>query len=219
MSAEKTVTEEELEEVFRDDPEFGLTLLHVEFKDVILRCIKKKAWALGLSDWLDVYQETMMTMIAKVREPGFDPRRPLRLVQVIACRKAIDHLRRKGHRVNTQDDSILPHIAADLKNTDLGFEWQSLGPADWKEFRKALHEVIALLPDRQREVAMAYVDHYEDFKERDTYLPLAEAVGRITGKKQNVVAVKSAWIEARRKIAEALTKRGFNFLFLERSEP
>ena len=76
--------------------------------------------------------------------------------------------------------------------------------------------VIATLPERQRIVAQAYVDHYEDYKERDTYLPLSEAVGRVTGRRENVVAVKSAWIEAEKKIVRELTRRGFNYL--DRSE-
>ncbi len=212
MSAGNSTAEEDLEEAFRIGPEFGLTLLHEDFQEVLLRCIKGAAWSLSAEERLDVYQETMLAMIGEARKADFDPHRPLRLAQTIAHRRAIDYLRAKGHRANTNTDAVLPHVAAGLKNTDLGFEWRSLGPADWKEFRKALAEVIATLTERQRIVAQAYVDHYEDFKERGTYLPLAEAVGRVTGRRENVAAVKSAWVEASRKIVCELTRRGFDYL-------
>ena len=83
---------------------------------------------------------------------------------------------------------------------------------EWGEFRQNLHEVVAELPGRQLIVARVFVDNYEDFRARDTYAPLAELVGKITGKLESVVAVKNVWLEAKKKIVAEMTRRGFNFL-------
>ena len=212
MGVESSDGETVLEEAFRLDPDLGIELLDSEFGELIFRRIKRVAWSSSLDDRLDIYQETLLAMLQRARRPDFDTRRPLRLAQAIACRKAVDHLRKRHHRLNADDDAVLSHIAADLKDTNLGFEWKYLGPVEWSEFRKALLEVLATLPERQRVVAQAFVDHYEDFKERDTYLPLAEAVGRVTGRRESVVGVKSAWADAKRKIIAEMSRRGFNYL-------
>ena len=80
------------------------------------------------------------------------------------------------------------------------------------EFKQALFEEIGKLPERQRIVATAFFDNYEDLRARGTYLPLAQAVAAIKGEDENVVAVKSAWHEAKRKLVRGLTRRGLNFL-------
>ena len=61
-------------------------------------------------------------------------------------------------------------------------------------------------------MARCFVDHFEEFHERDTYKPLAEAVSAVTGKSESVAAVKSDWRYAREKIATALHRRGYSFI-------
>ena len=70
MAATKPVTENELEQAFRDDPEFGLALLHEDYRHQIGRYIKAKAWVLSREDIKDVYQETMFEMVKVIRSPG-----------------------------------------------------------------------------------------------------------------------------------------------------
>lgn len=212
MTAEDKISEEELEEQLRTDPMFGMQLLHVDYRDRIARYIKRRGRSLDSEEIKDLYQQTMLEMIESVRKPDFDPERPLRLVLAIAKRRTIDYLRRKGYRANTNHDAILPHVAEDLGKSDINLRWRYLDRMRQKEFRPALEEEIAKLPERQRIVATAYVDNFEDFRERDTYLPLARAVSAITNKDENVVAVKSAWHEAKRKLVKELTRRGFDFL-------
>ena len=215
MTARNAVTEKELEEVFKDDPDFGIRVLHEDFREVILAYIKKHAWGLQLADWMDIYQKTMLQLIQRSREPHFDHRRPLALVfRIVKCR-ARDTLRRKKHRANPDNDAILNYVGKDFSESDIGIKLRYPDRVVWQEFRQNLYEVIAALPERQRIVARAFVDNYEDFRERDTYTLLAELVSKITGKPETVVAVKNAWLEAKQKIVKEMTRRGFNFLEAE----
>jgi hypothetical protein len=81
--------------------------------------------------------------------------------------------------------------------------------------REILLTFIATLPERQRIVAQCFIDNFEDFRLRDTYRPLAEAVGAITGVTENVAAVKSVWRQAREKIIAELQRRGYTYITVE----
>lgn len=215
MTAQNPVSEQDLEEAFRDDPDFGIRLLYEDYREQILRYIKKHGWGLQLADWLDVFQKTMFETWEKSKLPDFDYHRPLALVQEIALCRIRDELRRKKHRANPDTDAILDHVARDFAGSELGVALRYPDNVVWEEFRQNLHEVIAALPERQLIVARVFVDNYEDFRERDTYAPLAELVNKVTGKPESVVAVKNAWLEAKQKIVREMTRRGFNFLEAE----
>jgi hypothetical protein len=74
---------------------------------------------------------------------------------------------------------------------------------------------IATLPERQRIVAQCFIDNFEDFRERDTYRPLADAVSAITGTTESVAAVKNVWRYAREKIIVELQRRGYTYMRVE----
>jgi hypothetical protein len=112
---------------------------------------------------------------------------------------------------------MLGLFAADLKDTDLGQKIKYQDPLVWKEFHIALRECIEKLPEMQRVTAFCFVDRYEELRERDMYVPLANAVSKVLGRNVTVAAVKSAWTVAKERIVEDLTRRKFNFL--DRSEP
>src|SRR5947209_4923175 len=196
--------EETLQDQLRADPERAVAYLHEQFGLQIARYLKRVTWSLlDAEDLKDAYQETLKGVLEKVRTPGFDPGRPLRLVYAIARRKGCDGLRRRGHRMATADDETLQQIRAIPGTTPL------LGPAEAREFREVLFKIIEALPARQRLVARVFVDHFEEFRARETYQPLAEAVSAITGEPENVLAVKSAWRAARAAIASELIHRGY----------
>lgn len=98
MAASNPITDKELEDVFQDDPEFGLKLLYTDFRDQIARYIKSKLWGLPAAirsqEVKDVFQETMLALVPFVRDPNFDWREPLRIVFAIAENKAIDAVRK-----------------------------------------------------------------------------------------------------------------------------
>jgi len=210
MEAHNPVSEEELEQAFEGDPDFGVEALYKDYYEVIFRYIKKHGWGLQLADRLDVLQQTMLELIEVARAPGFDPHKPLALVFTIAQRRIKDKLRRNKHRPSADPDAILTHVAKDYAGSAFGIKWKFADNLHWEDFRQALHEVIATLPGKQLIVARVFVDNYETFRERDTYGPLAELVSRVTGEQETVAGVKSAWHEAKQKIVREMTRRGFN---------
>ena len=213
MAATKPITEEELEQAFRDDPGFGLALLHEDYRHQIGRYIKAKAWGLSREDINDVYQETMLEMVKVIRSPDFDGNRALRIVYDIAKKRAYDALRRRKFRPKQDLDGAIEQIAKDLSGTKIGLEWKLLDKVVWAEFRQASIEAVCKFPRKQQIVARCYVDHYEDFGEREIYAPLARMVGEITGEVENAVTIKKLWQEAKKQLVKEL--KGFNFLKTE----
>jgi hypothetical protein len=138
------------------------------------------------------------------------------MVLAISKYKTFDILRERGHRVNLDEDAILAAVAADTRGSDLILQWRlHVFPAELRELREILIEFIATLPERQRIVAQCFVDNYEDFRERDTYQPLAAAVSAVTKITETVASVKSAWQAARVRIIAELQRRGYTYIKVE----
>jgi DNA-directed RNA polymerase specialized sigma24 family protein len=218
MAATDPVSREaDLDEAFEDSPEFGIRYLHSEFRERILRHIKR--CGRGFFDYHDlqeVYQETMIGMLVRARKAGFEPCRSLRMVLTIARNKAINVLRKRGHKINLNEDAILDVVAADTKNSDIYFQWRlHASEIERRELREILLLFIATLPERQRIVAQCFVDNFEEFRERDTYRPLADAVSAFTGITESVAAVKNDWRYAREKIIAELQRRGYTYITVE----
>jgi DNA-directed RNA polymerase specialized sigma24 family protein len=212
MAAHPGFSEDDLEAALRRQPRHGLALLHEHFGLLVARYLKRVTWGLlSPEDLQDAYQETLRAVMLHVSRPGFQPERPLRLVFALARRKGVDALRRRGHQVRTDVQSVLECGAADLVASRVGAVWRErMGPAEAAEFREVLLEIVQSLPERQRLVARVFIDHFEDFGRRDTYEPLAASLSVVTGQPENVQAVKSAWRAARGKIAAELARRGYD---------
>jgi DNA-directed RNA polymerase specialized sigma24 family protein len=217
MAATDPLTEADLDSAFESSPEFGVQCLDSDFRERILRYIKRVGRGFfDIHDMLDVYQETLIGVLARARQDGFDPCRSLRMVLRIARNKATDLLRQRGHRINLDEDAILEAVVADTKGSDLILQWRlHVFPAEARELREILLAFIATLPERQRIVAQCFIDNYEDFRARDTYRPLAEAVSAITHVTESVAAVKSEWRYAREKIIAELNRRGYTYITVE----
>ncbi|MHC4401369.1 MAG: RNA polymerase sigma factor [Planctomycetota bacterium] len=208
MRAGEPVTEKELDEAFRADPEFGLVALDADFRKDIGRCIKSVGWSFDSHEIWDVYQQVLLELVEMVRKGTVDLNQPLLpLAKTIARRRAIDHLRRKGHRLKRNLDDVLETLAEKLTSSNLNLRWRYLDRLVQKEFRAALMEEVSQLPHKQRVVAEARVNHFEDGWEA-----VKEEVSRVTGKQETVVAVKSAWRDAKETLRDRLTRRKFNFL-------
>jgi DNA-directed RNA polymerase specialized sigma24 family protein len=217
MAATDPVSEADLDEAFEACPDFGIRFLDSEFRERVLRHIKRCGRGFFDShDQLDVYQETLIAMHARAKQPGFEPCRSLRMVLAIARNKAIDLLRQRGHRINLDQDAILEVVAADTKGSDIHLQWRlQVFPAEARELKEILLTFIATLPERQRIVAQCFIDNFEDFRQRDTYRPLAEAVSAITGVTESVAAVKNDWRYAWEKIIAELQSRGYTYIRVE----
>lgn len=220
MTASNPITDKELEDVFQDDPEFGLRLLYTDFRDQIARYIKSRLWGLppGIraEEVKDVFQETMAGLVPYVRNPDFDWREPLRIVYDIARKKAATAVRKRKFRPKEDVDGAIDRIAKDLAGTNIGLEWKMQTKTEWSEFCAALLEAVStVLTEKQAIVARCYVDNYEDFGEREIYAPLARLVGEITGEDENAVTIKKLWHDARKRLVKELTRKGFNFVKTE----
>jgi DNA-directed RNA polymerase specialized sigma24 family protein len=211
MAVIDSVSEAGLESALRENPDRAIEMLATEHREFIVRYIKRATWGLLKPDELMVaYQETMLALVKKVREAGFDPCRPMRMVYTIAWNKGVDLLRARRQCMSTNADGLIEALAASVKDTETGDHWRRLTPAERKEFREVLVATVQSLPKRQRIVAVCYLDCFEDVLREDSYRPLAQAVSRFTGDAETVANVKSAWHVARRKIAAELACRGYD---------
>jgi RNA polymerase sigma factor (sigma-70 family) len=218
MATSNPVSEDELDSAFRAGSDFGVEYLHLEFSGQIFQHILRAARGfLNQEEALEVYQETLVAVIERARKPDFDPCRSLRMVFSIARNKTVDYLRaRKKLRINEDYDAILDAVALDTKNADLGYRWRlKVGPGEARELREILLAFLPTLPERQRIVAQCFIDNFEEFRARDTYKPLADAVSAVTGVTESVAAVKSEWRYAREKICTHLQGLGYDFFKAE----
>src|SRR5262249_36613720 len=152
----------------------------------------------------------------RTQSPAFNSCRSLRVVLAVARNKAIDLLRRRKHRINLDEDAILEVVADDTRGSDILSQWRlHRSHIDAKELREILLTFIATLPERQRIAAQCFIDNFEDFRQRDTYRPLAEAVSAITGITASVADVKNDWRYAREKIIAELQRRGHTYITVE----
>ena len=113
-------------------------------------------------------------------------------------------------------DGAIEQIANDLAGTKIGREWKLQSRVEWDEFHCELLQAIdRVLTPKQAVVVRCYIDNYEDFGERDIYAPLARLVAEITGNDENAMTVKKQWLEARKRLVDELSRRGFKFLEIE----
>jgi RNA polymerase sigma factor (sigma-70 family) len=211
MTAPPSVHNDDLRDALQEAAAAALDHLHAAFGVRLARYLKRVTWGLlSPEDLQDAYQETLLAFWKQTQAVGFDPEQPLRLAQTIAQRKGLDALRRRGHRPATNQESLMSAIETDLQSSRLGIAWcKQMGPAERQELRQVLLDTIAALPERQRLVARVYLDHFEDFGQRDLYEPLTRAVAEVTGQAENVQAIKSLWRAARTALAAELTRRGY----------
>ena len=217
MAATNPVSEPELEAAFREGAKYGVELLDLDYREQIIQYIKRETWGiLDAGELMGAYGETLVAVFLKASKEGFDPCRPLRMVNAIARNKGIDVLRaRRRCRMRTNQEAILDGIAASLKDTEGGCRWRLLSPTERREFQEAVLDAVQALPERQKIVARCYVDCFEEIIAEGSYRPLAVAVGTVTGTQETVVNVKSAWHVAKKKIATELNRRGFDFIIVE----
>jgi RNA polymerase sigma factor (sigma-70 family) len=218
MATPNPMIEDDLDSAFREGSVFGVQYLVAECRDLIHQHIKRAGRGhLSPEEFAIVYQDTIVGVIERTRNPTFDPCRSLRMVYAIAHNKAVDFLRdRKKHCVNLDYDVILDAVAIDTKDTDLGYRWRlHVGSGEAKELREILLKFIPTLPERQRIVAQCFVDNFERFRPRGIYKPLAEAVSEVTGITENVADVRNDWRYAREKIIAHLQRLGYDFFRVE----
>jgi RNA polymerase sigma factor (sigma-70 family) len=209
------VTEDDLEQQFRDDKQSAVQLLESEYREHIWRYIKSICRYFFEDDIHDVYQKTFCDFIRCVKRPDFEPHRPLRLLQHIAKLRAIDCIRRrKSSRIRNAGE-LIEALSANLTDTKVRLDWSMIAKEEWPRFRQALDRAVDELPPKQRNAALAYLEVYEIVDEERAYRALAERIGQITGKNCTSAQAYDNWRAARRAIAAKLRREQFHLLIEE----
>lgn len=215
MESAEPFTDEDLkdlEDLLRTDPRAACDLIHEAYQERVFAYIKKLGRGfLKTEDCLDAYQEVMLAFWQRAQRKDFDPKGFERMLFRMAHNKAIDGRRLKTTR-RRHDHDLIAAVAADLKDTDVGRQWSLMDVLEREEFRQIVESVIDKLPDRQKVVAVVFVDNFEEFRARNTYLPLAERVRDLTGEEVSVACVKSAWRAVRERLITILSAKGFSLV-------
>ncbi|MGO9112587.1 MAG: RNA polymerase sigma factor [Thermoguttaceae bacterium] len=210
MTMDQLPGQGELEILLASDPAGFIAALDLHYRKILSRYIER--WTFGTLDreeLKDAYQETMVAVWTRVRQPGFVPHAPLRMVYAIARNVAVTMRRRRLGRPFRVDYEAVAHAAGrDLSGTQAGLRWQLLSPDERREFQDAVADIIARLPPRQRMAALAFVETYEELRAKNTSSPLVAAMSALSGKKEDATAAMSAWRFARQKIRDELTQKG-----------
>ena len=216
MEVEEKVEEEELAEFLPDDTDGFIECLHELYGEKIIAWIGKKSLGV-LSEFQlqKAYQETLIATWKKVKDPNFDPKRPLRMVFAIAEIKALDARRKKYRRPKKRpvpETEVTNFIISDLQNSDLRLDWQLADEEEKARLQEALPGIVAELPEKQRAAAVAFLECYEEIRPKNLYKPLARAMSEATGGDVTVDAAKSAWRGAVEKIRSELVRRDIGFI-------
>ena len=209
------VTEDDLEQQFKDDKQFAVQLLDSEYREHLWRYIKSVCRYFTGDEIRDVYQDTLVEFIRRVKRPDFDPHKPLRLIQHIARCRAIDlALRKKASRIRNSGD-LIEALAEDLKDTRVSLEWKLIMRDEWPRFRQALDQAIDDLPSKQQTAALAFLEVYEVVRAENSYRALAERIREMTGEDCTTVQASDNWRVARKAVAAKLRRQKFNLLIEE----
>jgi DNA-directed RNA polymerase specialized sigma24 family protein len=214
MTTEQLPCQGELESLLATDPVCFIKALDLHYRKILARYIER--WTCGVLDpeeLKDAYQEMMAAVWKRVQQPGFDQHSPLRMVYTIARNVAVTMRRRRLRQPFCADyEAVAQAVGEDLTGTQAGLEWRLLSADERREFQDAVADIIARLPPRQQMAAMAFVEIYEELLVKNTSVPLAAAMSRLSGKNEDVAAAMSAWRFAREKIREDLLQKGYGFL-------
>jgi DNA-directed RNA polymerase specialized sigma24 family protein len=198
-----------LEDAFRYHSDYGIAELDQLAKLIILDCITRNGLGLTPADVDDVYGQTMMEMLRAARKPAFDPKNPIPLALTIAIRRTAKARERKRLRNRREGTEYKDAVTADLQGTRVGMR-ALFDDIDWQEFDEILWTTIRTLPQMQQLAATCFNDVYEEVIARRSYAPLADAMSQVLGRPVTVVAAKNNWHEAKKKIAEALNRKGWD---------
>ena len=184
----------------------AIRLIDMHLRRVLFGVIRKVSPSLTAAEIQEVYQEVLLGIWRKAKEREYDADEPLLpLLFTIARRRAIDRVRKKSRKVGKEQ--MLDAIAETLADTKVGEAWRNVASKhDGRRIMEAIRNAIARMPERQRLVASVVLDL---FPETPTLQQIQEEVHQGTGEQLTVVAIKSAWREARKKIREQLVRAGY----------
>lgn len=187
----------------------GLRQVYEHYCPRILAFLKGR-YGLPLDACRDILQAAMTALCQKVERREFDLDGSLNaLVYRIARNKAGDHFRYMRRNQlqdcdSADDGERMTELGSLLRDTEAGSVYGSLDEVEKKEVLGLIRETILELPDRQKLVFRVRLEHPD--------APLEEVRGiasRLADEPLSYVAVKRAVQEARKKVAAALSSRGY----------
>lgn len=205
------VTEDELEELLREDPKFAVAMIDSDYRENIWRYIRSRCRYFDDDDVHDVYVSTLKDFIRCVQKPDFDPKAPLKLIFHIAKLRARDRRRAKNASAEPTFDALIEFIVEDMKDTTTRLNWQ-LMKSDWPEFRTTLENLIDQLPDKQRDAMNAFVETYWEIRTQGSMRRLAEHIRQQYGYDCTASQAADNVRAAIETLEPKLRRAGFNLL-------
>jgi DNA-directed RNA polymerase specialized sigma24 family protein len=214
MTVTEPTSEEDLASLLPEEPEYFIQLLFNDYRKKLAACIGKHGRGLNAHDIKDVLQKTLIEVWDKVREPDFDPDRPLRMVFHVAKCRAIDARRAKLRlkKIGANETDITDLIISDMAGSDLAFDYRYASEEEKGRLDELLPDIVAELPERQKLAVNAFLECYEEIRVKNKHRLVAEAMSRASGEVVDVAAAKSALREGLKKVKSELIHRGVTFL-------
>lgn len=215
MAVAEPTREEVLATLLPEEPEYFVRLLFEDYKKKLAACIGKHGrGVLKRHDIKDVLQETLIAVWDRIREPEFDPHRPLRMVFTIARNKAIDARRKKLRlrRRGANETDVTDLVISDMAGSNLALDYKYAGEEEKRRLDDVLPDIVADLPERQRLAVNAFLECYEEIRERNKHRLVADAMSRMCGEVVDVAAAKSALRAGLEKVKADLVRRGIKFV-------
>jgi DNA-directed RNA polymerase specialized sigma24 family protein len=190
------------------DPDGHLVWLDEHYGQSIFAYIR---WVtqgrLPLADCQDVYQDAVLVLCERLRQPDLKVRDPLGYWCKLAHDKAMDALRRRRRTLVIDARELLEQSAswflvgaAESAGTDGGVLESAL------EIRELTRCSLKVLPPRQRVACEEFLNHFEELGGRDKFERLAVLVGIRTGRHESAATVKSLVYAARRTLAAEMLR-------------
>ena len=183
----------------------GLSLIDREFRPALSGWIRHRFPGIPSADIGELWGDTLLGLFKKIQAGRFDADRPLApLLKRILRSRATDRVRR-----TEVADRQFQAVAEHLRDNTTGAAWNACAPIDRREILEGIRNAIRPLPPKQKLVMDVWVSN---FPESGSMEFLRRAVSKETGEEETLAAVKRALQEARTKVREWLTERGYQDL-------
>lgn len=216
MAVTELTSEEDLASLLPDDPSTFFKFLVADYGERLAACVGKHGrGVLNEHDIADVLQETFRALFILVSKQDFDAGQPvLPMVFTIARNKAVDARRTKlrGRKIGTNESDVTDLIISDMAGSDLAFDYRYASEEEKQRLDAVLADIVTGLPARQQLAVNAFLDCYEEIREKNKHRLVADAMSRLSGERVDVVAAKSALRVGLEKVRSELVRRGIKFV-------